>query len=319
MDIETLQRAYEREKAKRAHAESLLEDKSRELFLSYEALQKSHDEVTAAHEELVFKQKQLVQSEKMASLGIISAGVAHEINNPIGFVLSNVVTLGENVASFNSLCTRLKGVFEAANDDDQLRASVSELATFYAEEDFDFVVEDGEGLITETTDGIVRVRDIVAGLKSFARVDTDEKTVANINECIESTLKILDSQTKYACDVKCCFAELPEIMCFPGKLNQVFMNLIVNAVHAVEEDGVICVSTTQESDSVTITVSDNGKGIAPEHLEDLFTPFFTTKPVGEGTGLGLSISHGIIEEHGGTISVDSTVGEGTTFTVTLPA
>ncbi len=319
MDIETLQRAYEREKAKRAHAESLLEDKSRELFLSYEALQKSHDEVTAAHEELVFKQKQLVQSEKMASLGIISAGVAHEINNPIGFVLSNVVTLGENVASFNSLCTRLKGVFEAANDEDQLRASVSELATFYAEEDFDFVVEDGEGLITETTDGIVRVRDIVAGLKSFARVDTDEKTVANINECIESTLKILDSQTKYACDVKCCFAELPEIMCFPGKLNQVFMNLIVNAVHAVEEDGVICVSTTQESDSVTITVSDNGKGIAPEHLEDLFTPFFTTKPVGEGTGLGLSISHGIIEEHGGTISVDSTVGEGTTFTVTLPA
>ena len=319
MDIETLQRAYEREKAKRAHAESLLEDKSRELFLSYEALQKSHDEVTAAHEELVLKQKQLVQSEKMASLGIISAGVAHEINNPIGFVLSNVVTLGENVASFNSLCTRLKGVFEAANDDDQLRASVSELATFYAEEDFDFVVEDGEGLITETTDGIVRVRDIVAGLKSFARVDTDEKTVANINECIESTLKILDSQTKYACDVKCCFAELPEIMCFPGKLNQVFMNLIVNAVHAVEEDGVICVSTTQESDSVTITVPDNGKGIAPEHLEDLFTPFFTTKPVGEGTGLGLSISHGIIEEHGGTISVDSTVGEGTTFTVTLPA
>ena len=319
MDIETLQRAYEREKAKRAHAESLLEDKSRELFLSYEALQKSHDEVTAAHEELVLKQKQLVQSEKMASLGIISAGVAHEINNPIGFVLSNVVTLGENVASFNSLCTRLKGVFEAANDDDQLRASVSELATFYAEEDFDFVVEDGEGLITETTDGIVRVRDIVAGLKSFARVDTDEKTVANINECIESTLKILDSQTKYACDVKCCFAELPEIMCFPGKLNQVFMNLIVNAVHAVEEDGVICVSTTQERDSVTITVSDNGKGIAPEHLEDLFTPFFTTKPVGEGTGLGLSISHGIIEEHGGTISVDSTVGEGTTFTVTLPA
>jgi len=229
VDIETLQRAYEREKAKRAHAESLLEDKSRELFLSYEALQKSHDEVTAAHEELVLKQKQLVQSEKMASLGIISAGVAHEINNPIGFVLSNVVTLGENVASFNSLCTRLK------------------------------------------------------------------------------------------CDVKCCFAELPEIMCFPGKLNQVFMNLIVNAVHAVEEDGVICVSTTQERDSVTITVSDNGKGIAPEHLEDLFTPFFTTKPVGEGTGLGLSISHGIIEEHGGTISVDSTVGEGTTFTVTLPA
>lgn len=299
-------------------AESLLEDKSRELFLSYEALQKSHNEIKQAHEELILKQKQLVQSEKMASLGIISAGVAHEINNSIGFVLSNIVTLGENVAVFTTLCEKLGVLIDKCNAGETVAEAINALAAFSEQEDLAFLIEDGQTLIDETTEGIVRVRDIVAGLKSFARVDTGEKESANINECIESTLKILGNQTKYTCTVEKQLGDIPVIHCFPGKLNQVFMNLIVNAVHAVGDGGVIRIASVWENNQVVIRIADNGKGIPAENIPNLFTPFFTTKPVGEGTGLGLSISMGIVEEHGGAIDVNSEVGKGTVFTVRLP-
>ena len=312
MSAEALQRAYEREKEKRVRAEQLLEDRSRELFQSYEDLRASHDE-------LILKQKQLVQSEKMASLGIISAGVAHEINNPIGFVLSNIRTLGENTQVFTALCEKLKLLIEKSESGASTGDDIQSIAEYAREEDLEFLIEDGETLIGETIEGIERVRDIVAGLKSFARVDNDEKEMASINECIESTLKLLNNQTKYACTVETALGDIPSIACYPGKLNQVFMNLIVNASQALEGDnGTITITSACDDKRVTISVADNGTGIPEENLAHLFTPFFTTKPVGQGTGLGLSISQGIVEEHDGTIEVDSTVGEGTVFTIKLP-
>jgi signal transduction histidine kinase len=184
--------------------------------------------------------------------------------------------------------------------------------------DYDFIKEDIDLMIEESIAGTERVKDIVLNLKSFARVDEAEKKDADIIESLESTLKIIWNELKYKADVVKNYSEIPIISCNPGQLNQVFMNIILNAAQAIEERGIITIETEHEDSYITVSISDNGQGIPEENLSKLFDPFFTTKPVGKGTGLGLSISYGIIEKHKGTIEVESEVGIGTKFIIKLP-
>ncbi|MEM7292647.1 MAG: ATP-binding protein, partial [Pseudomonadota bacterium] len=259
-----------------------------------------------------------IQAEKMASLGIMSAGVAHEINNPIGFVLSNVHTLGRNFRVFFDLSQKVQSLITNAQTGDNVTGELKSLAEFVGNSDLDFLLEDGPDLIAETEEGIERVRDIVAGLKSFAREDSSQMVLASVNDSVESAIKLASRKIQGCCSITVDLAELPDILCFSGKLTQVFLNLIVNATQAVDKGSTITVLSKCTEKWVVVTVADEGPGIPDDVLPNLFTPFFTTKSVGEGTGLGLSISHGIIEEHGGEIDVESEVGVGSRFHVKLP-
>ncbi|WP_374247010.1 ATP-binding protein [Zoogloea sp.] len=261
-------------------------------------------------------QNQLLQSEKMASLGQLAAGVAHELNNPIGFVRSNVTTLEGYLA----------GIFDILKVYDEKTAGVlpepdaAELAALKRQKDFEFVHDDIFQLLAESKDGLTRVQDIVQNLKDFSRVGGAGWGWADLHACIDSTLNIIWNEIKYKCTVvKHYDPALPQVYCIASQLNQVFMNLLVNAAHAIPEKGEIVIATEHDaSGTVRIRVSDTGVGIPEENFARLFEPFFTTKPIGKGTGLGLSIAYGIIGKHHGSIDVASTVGKGTTFTVTLP-
>lgn len=317
MDMDVLKRSLAREKAQRNLAEQLLEDKSRELFHSYEQLKNSHSELEKAHSEVHEKQEQLVQSEKMASLGIMSAGVAHEINNPLAFVFGNVNSLSHAVEQFKIYHDLIDKMMRS----EQSSISPSErqeIEAFRKKSDLDFLFEDCTELIEETVQGIQRVKGIVSGLKAFARADSSERESVDVNLCIKNTLKVAGGQLNAGCKIVEKLGDLSEISGFPGKIGQVILNLIVNASHAVDENGEVTIATSQDDAMVTISVSDNGCGMSKETLDQLFTPFFTTKPVGGGTGLGLSISHGIVEEHEGEIKVESELGKGTCFTIRLP-
>ncbi len=265
-------------------------------------------------------ESQLVQSDKMASIGQLAAGVAHEINNPIGFVTSNLGTLANYVQSYERI---LKG-FETALSglEPEIRSHVVQalapVEKMWREEDLDYIRQDVPALLEESTGGLQRVKEIVQNLKSFARLDEAVVKEADINEGLESTLKVVWNELKYRCDVVRKYGQLPLLQCFPGQLNQVFMNLLVNAAQAITEHGTITIETSATDTDVFVRIRDTGRGIPPENLTRLFTPFFTTKPVGSGTGLGLSISYGIVKKHGGEIRVDSEVGVGTGFEIRLP-
>jgi two-component system NtrC family sensor kinase len=198
------------------------------------------------------------------------------------------------------------------------RLKIEEIEALKDSEDLDFLLEDIEQLLNESVDGAVRVKDIVSGLRNFARLDEAEVKEADINEGIESTLKVIWNAIKYKAEVVKELGDIPHLLCYPAQLNQVFMNLLTNAAQAMDERGEINIRTYVAHKNIFIEIKDTGKGIRPEHLDKLFDPFFTTKPVGTGTGLGLAISHGIIEKHKGKISVQSEVGKGTTFTISLP-
>lgn len=270
--------------------------------------------------ELKKTQGQLLQSSKMASIGQLAAGVAHEINNPIGFVLNNVSILRKYLKVFNEVISQYQRFVENANqwEKDKYFEEKGKIEHYLKSKKTDFIFEDSDNLIDESLDGMKRVVDIVAGLKSFSRVDQAETKYACINHCLESTLKVVWNELKYKCQIETDFSEIPEIKCNPGKLNQVFMNLIVNAGQSIENKGKISIKTFLENSEILVKIKDTGQGIPQENLEKLFDPFFTTKPVGVGTGLGLSISYGIIQEHKGCIEVDSLMGQGTTFTIRLP-
>ena len=287
-----------------------------ELRREREQLAKSLAHQRELNRKLEDAQNQLLQSEKMASLGQLAAGVAHELNNPIGFVRSNVTTLEGYLA----------GIFEILKAyDEKAVASLpeqdaAELASLKKQKDFDFVHEDIFQLLSESKDGLTRVQDIVQNLKDFSRVGGAGWGWADLHACIDSTLNIIWNEIKYKCTVvKNYDPALPQVYCIASQLNQVFMNLLVNAAHAIPEKGEIVITTEHDANgTVRIHVSDDGVGIPEENFAHLFEPFFTTKPIGKGTGLGLSIAYGIIGKHHGSIDVASTVGKGTTFTVTLP-
>ncbi len=258
---------------------------------------------------------QLLQSEKMASIGQLAAGVAHEINNPIGYVYSNLGTLEKYVQdTFGML-----DLYEQAEGSIADAEVLARLQEAKKKLDIAFLKEDLRALMDESKDGITRVKKIVQNLKDFSHVDTsDEWHFSDLHNGIDSTLNIVNNEIKYRADVVREYGDIPEVECLSSQLNQVFMNLLVNAAHAIEERGTITIRTGQQGDEVWVEIADTGKGIAPEHMKKIFDPFFTTKPIGKGTGLGLSLSYGILQKHHGRIEVQSKVGKGTTFRVWLP-
>ncbi|NTV69023.1 MAG: PAS domain S-box protein [Azonexaceae bacterium] len=259
---------------------------------------------------------QLMQSEKMASIGQLAAGVAHELNNPIGFVHSNLGTLDGYVHDLMGLIAAYETLLCKEGETSPHADEIRRLMEQY---DFAFLKEDIFSLLAESKDGLGRVRKIVQDLKNFSRVGEQEWQEADLHQGLDSTLNIVWNELKYKAKVVKDYGEIPHVFCLISQLNQVFMNLLVNAGHAIETQGTITIRTRRHGeDKVCVEISDTGKGIAPEHINRIFEPFFTTKPVGKGTGLGLSLSYGIIKRHGGLIEVESTEGQGTTFRVLIP-
>ncbi|MBD3220188.1 hypothetical protein GF314_03020 [bacterium] len=278
-------------------------------------LKRSEEALRTANRELKQTSAQLVQSEKMASIGQMAAGVAHEINNPVGFIMSNLATLRDHATQIRaavSVCRSLDPRTPGLDTD------VVETLGALDNEDLAFIAEDLDDLIAESLEGCDRVRDIVHNLKGFARSEESGPAPTDLNECVQSTLKIVWNELKYRCDVIEELGDLPPVTCSAGKINQVIMNLLVNAAHAIDDRGTITIRTWSDEAQAMIAVEDTGRGIPTEDRHRLFDPFFTTKDPGKGTGLGLYICHSIIEEHGGDIAVSSTVGIGSTFTVRLP-
>lgn len=265
-------------------------------------------------------QDTLVHAEKMAGLGQVTAGVAHEINNPIGFIMNNLTMLQEYHAFIKQLVEQLITLKDKLPEESQslLKAELDAIANTLEQEDLDFVINDLDCVTNESISGAERVREITQALKGYA-YSGEKSTLTNINECIESTLRMVWNELKYNCTVDKSLGQLPEIECMGGQINQVFMNLFVNASHAMEgTKGLLSIATEADDKHVKIKISDNGSGIKPEHLKLIFDPFFTTKAVGQGTGLGMSICYDIIKKHGGDICVESELGEGTTFYLYLP-
>ncbi len=281
-------------------------------------LKKSNRKLQEINKSLKETQTQLSQSEKMASVGQLAAGVAHEINNPIGFVKSNVESLQGYNDSFAEILHCLQQ-FIASDDVFERRKLNQKIQSLLTEHDINFILEDSIELIKESKYGLERVSDIVSGMKAFSRADNDNKQWFNINNCIETTLKMVSNQLKYHCEISTQLdANIPNIKINVGKIIQVLTNLLVNAGQAIVENGKIAVKSSMNNGFVEIAITDNGSGISKENIAQLFDPFFTTKPEGEGTGLGLSISFSIIREHGGEILVNSEIGVGTCFTLRLP-
>lgn len=278
-------------------------------------LRAATQELEKAYLELKEAQLQVFQQEKMASIGQLAAGVAHEINNPMGFISSNLATLHkylDRVVEYIGFIDQMLASCSDCNAAEQLQQTRKRLKV-------DYIMGDAHQLIAESQDGAGRVRRIVQDLKSFSRVDQAECALINMNEALEITINIAWNEIKYVADLQREFGELPQIKCYPQQLNQVFLNLLINAAHAMEDThGTITVRTWSEDQNVFVSVADTGKGIPEEILQRIFEPFFTTKVVGKGTGLGLSISYDIIKKHNGEITVKSQVGVGSTFTVMLP-
>jgi PAS domain S-box-containing protein len=270
------------------------------------------EELQRTSKELNETQNRAFQQEKMASIGQLAAGVAHEINNPMGFISSNLSTLNKYLERLKEFIAAQDQVVSAVNDNN---VDICELRRKLK---INHILDDTKNLIGESQDGVNRVRRIVQDLKSFSRVDQAECSFVDINECLESTINVAWNEIKYIAVLKRDFGTIPQIKCFPQQLNQVFLNLLVNAGQAMQEQGEITVRTWAEQDSMFVSVKDTGTGMPPEVAKRIFEPFFTTKDVGEGTGLGLSISYDIIRKHNGEISVESEPGVGTTFTVRLP-
>jgi signal transduction histidine kinase len=281
-----------------------------------QALLQTNEELTELNRKLSDAQDKLVQSEKLASIGQLAAGVAHEINNPIGFIFSNFGTLEKYLAQLFEMLA----AYEEAEAALAGTPAAERLKRMREDIELDYLKEDIPSLMTESKDGIQRVRKIVQDLKDFSRVDArQEWEWVNLHTGIDSTLNIVNNEIKYKADVVKEYGSLPDVECLPSELNQVFMNLLVNAAHAVNtERGTITIRTGVEGSDVWVEVADSGCGIPVENLKRIFDPFFTTKAIGKGTGLGLSLSYGIVKKHGGRIEVASEVGHGTTFRVTIP-
>ncbi len=280
------------------------------------ALKQKLDELLALNAKLDETNNRLLQSEKLAALGQLAAGVAHEINNPIGYVSSNLHSLHGYIDDLLAIT--------AAYADVEMQLSPSMPQAFkrarqaMTDADYDFIVSDIQLLLSQSDEGLTRVRRIVQDLKDFSRVGATGWQWVNLHEGLESTLNIVWNEIKYKAVVERDYGDLPDVHCIPSQINQIFLNLLTNAAQAIEGHGQIFLCSRREGESVWIEVQDTGAGIAPENLDKLFEPFFTTKPVGQGTGLGLSLSWGIVQRHHGKIEVRSTLGQGTTFRVTLP-
>jgi signal transduction histidine kinase len=278
------------------------------------------DLVQEATRKLEHQQVQLIQSEKMASLGQMAAGIAHEINNPMSYISSNLNTLCDYTQVLLGLQQLYQELEEAVvagvlQRVEQVRERIQALRR---QEAVDSIVSDMQEVLEDSLEGTRRVDEIIQGLKMFARPDSGPPQLADVNKLLESTLKLVRNQLKYKCEVLCHFGSLPPLPCHSTQISQVFTNLLVNAAQAIEEWGEIHITSRQEGAEAVVEISDTGAGMTPETLARLFTPFFTTKPPGKGTGLGLSICYSIINRHQGRIEVRSEPGKGSTFTIRLP-
>jgi signal transduction histidine kinase len=286
------------------------------------ALQKSNNDIEekrADLQKMVVKlndaQNQLLQSEKMASIGQLAAGVAHEINNPIGFINSN---LGSLTRYLGDMFAIIDAYEQMETESERKGTSYEKIRELKKKLGLAFLREDVPALLNESQDGLARVKKIINDLKDFSHVDESMWQWANLHKGLDSTLNVVKNEIKYKAEVVKQYGELPEVECLPSQLNQVFLNLLMNAVQAIAERGTITISTGSEGGTVWVAIADTGQGISPENLGRIFDPFFTTKPIGKGTGLGLSLSYSIVKKHGGRIEVTSKVGVGTTFRIILP-
>jgi two-component system NtrC family sensor kinase len=295
----------------------LLQDRS-EVSRAQAELAKNYLDIQQGHHRLEEIQNQLLQSEKMASIGQLASGVAHEINNPVGFVSSNLSTLRRYIEPLLALVV-LYDAQELANNDEQLQSRLKQLKQAA---DLDFIQEDLPLLLKESEEGLSRVKKIVQDLKDFSRIDQADWQEADLHQGLDSTLNVLMHELKYRAGVSKHYGNLPPVRCRAGQINQVFMNLLVNASQAIDmstgQRGLISLRSTCDGEWVCIEVRDNGCGMSTEVQRRIFDPFFTTKPVGQGTGLGLSLSFSIVSKHGGRIELESEPGQGSCFKVWLP-
>jgi signal transduction histidine kinase len=259
-------------------------------------------------------QAQVIQQEKMASIGLLAAGVAHEINNPIGFITSNLSSLDKYTDKLVQLIEFQGQALERCADE----ATRSMLAEMKQQIRLDYLITDLRELIAETLDGSRRVSKIVQDLQTFSRADNNESVSCDLNETILRTVNMVRNEIKYVAELELRLGVLPPVVCRPQQIGQVLMNLLINAAHSIEGKGLIVLTTSQVGEWIEISVTDNGCGISPEHLKVIFEPFFTTKVAGRGTGLGLAISNDIVKRHHGQLLVESCSDKGTTFTVRLP-
>ena len=287
---------------------------STEMKKAAEELTRKNLRLNEALAALKRSQAKVLHQEKMASIGQLAAGVAHEINNPIGFIHSNLSTLGKYLSRLSGFLAIQSGCIAAGAPPEQVESVRQQQAGLK----IDYILKDLEDLVRESLEGAERVRSIVADLKIFSRVDESEYKQADLNECLRSTINIAWNEIKYKATLKKELGEIPRTRCYPQQMNQVFMNLLVNAAHAIEDQGVITVRSWEEDGYVCISVADTGQGIPEANLNRIFEPFFTTKEVGKGTGLGLSITYDIVKKHNGEITVRSEPGKGTVFTVRIP-
>lgn len=286
---------------------------TREIALLNKALEQEKAEHLALIRRLEEAHNQLLQSEKMASIGQLAAGVAHEINNPLGFVTANFSVLQQYVARLSRLLGTYAGFERSLSAEDR-----STLAQVKVEIDFDFISEDMALMLEESSSGLLRVKQIVQSLTDFAEGGGTDFRPCDLHDCLETTLSIMTHELKGKTQIQREYGELPMVECIPSEIRQVFMNLLVNAAQAIPAEGRIVIRTARQDDNACIEISDTGQGTPPEIVHRIFDPFFTTKPVGQGSGLGLSIAHGIIRKHAGRIDVNSTPGLGTTFRVLIP-
>jgi len=302
---------------------------NRRLARQKEAVQNSRDELELTlndlrktHNQLQQAQTQLVEAEKMASLGQLTAGIAHEINNPINFVSSNISPLKQDFSELHVLIEKVKMLF--TQQDRDLR--IAEIQQYMEQIDAPYLFHEIQELLDGIEEGAVRTKEIVVGLRNFSRLDEGEFKQADIHQGLDSTLTLLNSRMKRRITVYKDYGNLPLVQCLPGKLNQVFMNILINAIQAIEDRGGIYIKTwvangnssNGQSEKIMISIRDTGIGMDEHTRKRVFDPFFTTKEVGQGTGLGLSISYGIIEQHKGQIEVQSQPGKGTSFCIVLP-
>jgi signal transduction histidine kinase len=287
--------------------EERVKERTSDLAAANIQLAREQEELTELLGKVEEAQQQLLQSEKMAAIGQLAAGVAHEINNPVGFVNSNLGTLKTYVGQLLNVIT----AYETGVPED--------IAAARKKADIEFLRDDLPSLVAESQEGLSRVTKIVQDLKDFSHVDQAEHQRADLNAAIESTLNVVWNELKYKAEIVRELGDIPAVACVPAQINQVFMNLLVNAAQAIEHQGKIFVRSGAENNQAWFEIEDTGQGMSEEVRNRIFEPFFTTKPVGKGTGLGLSISYDIIvKKHGGNLDVRSTPGKGTCFRIWLP-
>jgi|GEM_PF-3590954 len=301
-----LRRQEEELQSHRAQMDELVQQRTETLLVTTVALEE--------------RQAQLLHAERMASLGQLVAGIAHEINNPLGYITSNLATLTQYLAVFSELIARYREFASALASGPEGTAAelLSRIQAYQEKEDLDYLLGDVTDLLQDSREGAHRVADTVQSLKAFVREDSGQMELVDVNKELATTLKVVWNQLKYRCEVRCEYGQVPPILGRPAQLNQVFTHLLLNAVQALSDHGTIQVSTLFEGDEVLVRITDSGQGMTPDVLDKIFTPFFTTKPPGKGAGLGLSISADIIARHMGRIEVRSQYGQGSTFTLRLP-